>query len=324
MTHNLYIPHELVLQILEATIPSGRPNRIVDVGHADVQNLITWSRVCRATYEPATRFLRQHCVYIDSITRLTSFLKCLADSKDSEDNGPLATLPRVMRLSEVSSVYLGLSMEEIQSVRTGGLIRDLLVKLGGSVRRLIVDLPYRRIAQQYSIDVHIDALFSQGLRALTNLEELTTLGGLPVLEFWRAGLELGEIWPKMRRLSGFKINLGEEQLWYNVARARTLEHLVIAMPYVLRRESWNIKRSIGGREWNPEKGGDSTYARPLKVVVAYHEYSAPLVDMDDANVYDPCGMLDVSTVEIPVIAKRVDWVCKDWLVKSAMADTLWD
>ncbi|QPC70845.1 hypothetical protein HYE68_001597 [Fusarium pseudograminearum] len=320
MTRNIHIPLEITLQILEADTPPGRPNRILDVSNPHVQQLLTWAKVCRATYEPAIQFLRQHCIYIDSVSRLQSFLKCLK----AENGTSSSTLPKTMRLCDASSVYLGLSMEELQSIRNSGFIRDLLVKLGGSVRRLIVDLPYRRIAQQHSIDWHIDALFSQGLRALTNLEELTTLGGLPALEFWRDWFDIGQIWPKLRRVAGFKINLAEEALWYNVARDRTIEHLVIVMPYVLRRDNWNIKRAICGKEWNTEEGGDSTHARPLKVVIAQHEYTAPIIDTRDANLHDPAGLIDVSTFEIPVIAKRVDWVCKEWLVKSAKDDTLWE
>ncbi|KAF0644634.1 hypothetical protein FPSE5266_01881 [Fusarium pseudograminearum] len=320
MTRNIYIPLEITLQILKADTPPGRPNRILDVSKTHVQQLLTWTKVCRATYEPAIQFLRQHCIYIDSVSRLQSFLKCLK----AENGASSSTLPKTMRLCDASSVYLGLGMEELQSVRNSGLIRDLLITLGGSVRRLIVDLPYRRIAQQHSIDAHIDALFSQGLRALTNLEELTTLGGLPVLEFWRDGFDISQMWPKLRRVAGFKINLTEEALWYNVARDRTIEHLVIAMPYVLRRDSWNIKQAIGGKEWNTEEGGDSTHARPLKVVIAQHEYTAPIIDARDGDLHDPAGLIDVSTFEIPVIAKRVDWVCKEWLVKSAKDDTLWE
>ncbi|KAL3601884.1 hypothetical protein FPOAC2_06168 [Fusarium poae] len=214
-------------------------------------------------------------------------------------------------------------MEEIQSVRTSGSIRDLLVALGGSVRRLIVDLPYRRIAQEHTIDVHIDALFSEGLRALTNLEEFTTLGGLPSLEFWREGFDISQMWPRLRRVAGFKNNLAEEALWSNVARDRTIEHLVLTMPYILRQDKWNIKKSIGGKEWNTEEGGDSTHARPLKVVVVQHEYTHPMLDREDENLHDPEGLIDLSIYEIPVIAKRVDWLCKDWLVRSARDDTLW-
>ncbi|KAL4731724.1 hypothetical protein ACLX1H_000706 [Fusarium chlamydosporum] len=283
MTRNTHIPLEIILQILEAELPTGRPNCIIDISKTNVQQILTWAK-----------------------------------------DGYSSTLPSTIRLHEVSSVYLGLSIEEIQSLRNSGLVRDLFIELGGSVRRLIVDLPFRRIAQQHSIDAHIDAMYSRGLQALSNLEELTTLGGLPVLEFWRAEFDINRMWPKLRRVAAFKVNLGEEALWYNVARTRTLEHLVIAMPYVLRRQTWNIKESIGGKEWNTEEGGDSTYARPLKIVIAHHEFCAPMLDTSDAHIHDPCGLLDVSASEIPVVAKRVDWLCKEWLVKSAKDDTLWD
>ncbi|KAF4340116.1 hypothetical protein FBEOM_5977 [Fusarium beomiforme] len=307
MTRNAYVPLEIVLQILETSIPPGKPNRILDVATAEIQQLVTWTRVCRATYEPATRFLRQHCVHLDSIPRLQKFLRCLSYSKTLEDGGLASSLTQTIpSLSQVSSIYIGLNLEEIQSIRASALIRDVFLQLGGSVRRLVIDLPFRRIAMQHSIDAHIDLVFSQGLQALTNLEEFVTLGGLRSLEFWRIELDIGRFWPKLRKVAGFSINLSDEGLWYNVARHRNIEHLVITRPYLLRVQKWNIKQSIGTELWNPDFGGDSTYARPLKVVVVNHEFSSPIIDTDDEHIHDPAGLLDVSPVEIPMHAKRVD------------------
>ncbi|KAF4448342.1 hypothetical protein F53441_8241 [Fusarium austroafricanum] len=317
MTRNLYVPLEIVLQILEASIPPGQPNRIIDVATPEVQQLVIWTRVCRATYEPATRFLRQHCVHLDSATRLKIFLKCLKEEKAE------STLPKTISFSEVSSIYLGLALEEIQSIRAAALIRDVLIQLGGSVRRLIVDLPYRRIAMQHSIDGEIDHAFSWGLKALTNLEEYVTLGGLPSMEFWRSELNISQIWPKLRKVAGFSINLSDEALWYNVAMHRNIEHVVITRPYLLRLQKWNIKQSIGSLLWNSESGGDSTYARPLKIAIVNHEFSAPIIDTQDEHIHDSSGLLDVCSVELPMHAKRVDYVCREWLIKSAKEDTLW-
>ncbi|SPJ79604.1 uncharacterized protein FTOL_07995 [Fusarium torulosum] len=323
MTRNLHIPLEIILQILENSIPPGQPNRILSVSTPDIQLLVTWTRVCRATYEPATRFLRQHCVHIDSQLRLEAFLKCLAYSQTLEESGQASTLPKTMSLSEISSIYFGLSEKEIRLVRTCALVRDVLIKLGGSVRRLILDLPFRKIGHSYSTEMHLSVAFQQGLQALPNLEELVTLGGLPSLEFWRSELDICGVWPKLRRVAGFKINLSEEALWYNVARHRNVEHLVIVMPYLLRRETWNIKEAIAGREWNSDLGGDSTYAHPLKIVVAHQEYSSRMVDTRDGNIHDPSGLLDVSVFKIPVHAKRIDYVCLEWLIRAAKEDTLW-
>ncbi|KAF9767194.1 hypothetical protein IL306_000285 [Fusarium sp. DS 682] len=323
MTRKTHVPLEIVLQILEASIPPGEPNRIIDVATAEVQQLVTWTRVCRATYEPAIRFLRQHCVHLDSIPRLQKFLRCLSYSKSLEEAGSASFLPQTVLLSKVSSIYVGLSLEEIQSIRAGALIRDVFLQLGGSVRRLIIDLPFRRVAMQHSIDAHIDLVFSRGLQALANLEEFVTLGGLPSLEFWSSELNISQIWPNLRKVAGFSINLGGEGLWYNVARHRSIEHLVITRPYLLRVQKWNIKQTIGSEMWNSDFGGDSTYARPLKIVIVNHEFSPPIIETEDDHIHDPAGLLDVSPVEIPMHAKRVDHVCREWLIKTAKEDTLW-
>ncbi|KAH6951703.1 hypothetical protein DER45DRAFT_587416 [Fusarium avenaceum] len=282
MTHNLHIPLEIILQILENSIPPGNPGRILSVSTPDIQLLVAWAR-----------------------------------------SGEASTLPKTISLSEISSIYFGLSEKEIRLVRTNALLRDVLIKLGGSVRRLILDLPFRKVGHLYSTENHIDVIYQQGLRALSNLEELVTLGGLPALEFWRSELDIFSVWPKLRRVAGFKINLSEEALWYNMARHRNIEHLVVVMPYLLRRERWNIKEAIAGREWNSDLGGDSTYARPLKIVVAHHEYSSRMVDTRDGDIHDPSGFLDVSVFNIPVLAKRIDYVCLEWLIRTAKEGTLW-
>ncbi|KAM0560057.1 hypothetical protein ACHAPJ_004016 [Fusarium lateritium] len=323
MTRNPHLPLEIILQILEASCPPGSPNRIIDVSTPDAQQLVTWAQVCRATYEPATRFLRQHCIHLNSVHRLQKFLKCLTASKPLQDVDLSPTLPKTMPLSEASSVYVGLDLEAIQSIRTGALIRDVFLQLGGSVRRLIIDLPYRRTAQQYTIDMHINVVFARGLEALVNLEEFVTLGGLPTLEFWRVDHNICQSWPRLRRLAGFSINLAEEALWHTVARHRSIEQVVISRPYLLRFDKWNIKHSIAGLEWNLDAGGDSTYARPLKVVIVNHEFSTPIVDMRDEHMHDPSGLLDVQSLELPVHEKRVDHVCREWLIREAKKDTLW-
>ncbi|KAF5018295.1 hypothetical protein F66182_9720 [Fusarium sp. NRRL 66182] len=323
MMCNPHLPLEIILHILETSFPSGRPNCINDVSTPDVQQLVAWARVCRATYGPATIFLRKHCVHLNTVPRLEAFLKCLTFPKTPHEAHP-SSLPKAMPLSEASSIYIGLDLKAIQSARTSALIRDVLLSLGGSVCRLIVDLPYRRIAQEYSIDAHINMMFSRGLEALSNLEEFVTLGGLPALEFWRNDLDIRQMWPRLRCLAGFSVNLAGESLWHNVARHRTLEHLVIARPYLFRLDKWNIKRSIGGQEWDSDAGGDSTCARPLKIVIADHQFSSPIIDTQDEHIYDPFGLIDVSSFEVPVDGKRVDHICREWLINKAKQGTLWE
>ncbi|KAH6886357.1 hypothetical protein B0T10DRAFT_491029 [Thelonectria olida] len=313
------LPLELILQILEASFPRGRPRLIADISTDDAQLLVQWARVCRATYAPATRFFRQHCVYLNTVGRLRKFLQCLVASTSSASS----TLPPTIPLMSTSSIYIGLDMEAIQHPQTSSLIRDLFIQLGSSVRRLILDLPFRRLSED-GIDLHINDLLSDGIAALTNMEEFVTTGGLPTLDFWRRDSDFGQRWPKLRRLAAFQVNLAEEGLWWNVCRSRTIEEVVIARPYLLRIQKWNVKQAISAH-WQ-EEGGDPSCARPLKICLVDHEFSPPLLDKTDWELHDPSGLMHVSSFDVPVaerMLKRSDHACREWLMEAAKQDSLW-
>ncbi|KAF5002996.1 hypothetical protein FDECE_10431 [Fusarium decemcellulare] len=320
MSRMPHLPLELVLNILESSLPSGGPHVIANPSTPDVQLLVTWAQVCRTTYAPATKCLREHCVYLDTAARLQKFLKCLAASKGLE----ASTLPPTIPLSSVSSVYLGLDTDSIRSSQIVSLAQDVFIELGGSVRRLILDLPLRRIPITESADFFTNRIFAESLAALVNLEEFVTVGGMPAVDFWNFESDVCRRWPNLRRLAGFQVNLSEEALWHNVARCRNLEQVVISRPYLLRLQRWNIKRSVS-EQWNLEKGGDPSFSRPLKIVVADHEFSSPIIDWKDGNIHDPSNLLDVSCFEVTLgWQKRVDHACREWMIEGAKQDTLWD
>jgi hypothetical protein len=316
------LPLELILQILEASFPHGGPHLIADVSTDDVQMLVKWAQVCRSTYEPATRFLRQHCVYLNSVDRVRKFSQCLTNSASNV----ASTLPPTIPLTSASFIYIGLDKESIQSPHTSSLIKDLFMALGSSVRRLVFDLPFRRLADSgFDMD-GIDSLLSEGLAALTNMEEFVTTGGLPALDFWGYDSSLVRQWPKLRRLAGFQVNLAEG-VWRNVARSRSVEEVVIARPFLLRIQKWNVKQAIA-KHWKQEEGGDPSYARHLKVRLADHEFSPPLLETSMAELHDPLGLMDVSSFAVPMkrtrgLILRTDDGCRQWLMDAAKQDTLW-
>ncbi|KAH7153500.1 hypothetical protein EDB81DRAFT_791504 [Dactylonectria macrodidyma] len=323
MTHQPRLPLELILQIVEASLPGGGPQFIANVSTPGAQLLVAWSQVCRATYEPATRLLRQHFIYIDSFARLRAFLRCLSASKAS---GPASTLPPAIPPGSISSIYLGLSMDPFLGSVAGSLmIGDLFIELGDSVRRLILDVPLRSLDQESGLDMAFDQRLSEGLSALSNVEEFVSAGGLPTLDFWRHESNFWKRWPKLRRLAGFQANIAEESLWYHVARARALEQVVISHSHLLRVDKWNFKRAIA-KYWRLESGGDPILARRMRIVLADHEFTPSLIDDSEGDKNDPMGLVSVSKFAVPISGSafvKTDDACREWMIQAAKEGTLW-
>ncbi|RTE76758.1 hypothetical protein BHE90_008769 [Fusarium euwallaceae] len=319
-----YLPLELILQVLEASLPPGGPGRVFNPSCPDGQLLVAWTQVCRATYVPATCLLRKHFVYIDSITRLRNLLQCMADSNTLKANTKPTLLPTIP-LSSVSSIYLGLDRADMESPQIASLVRDLFTHIGQSLRRLILDLPWGRTPPNDMVNTHLHNMFSESFTALTGIEELIAVGGLPAVDRWSHVHHLCQQWSNLQRLAAFQVNLAEQGLWHNIARAHSLEQLVIAQPFLLRLNTWNVKASIN-EHWDPEFGGNSSCARPLSITIANHEFSPPIIDTSNDSLHDPQGLINVSSFDVPIAdttKARVDCICRDWLLQEAKQDTLW-
>ncbi|KPM34781.1 hypothetical protein AK830_g11784 [Neonectria ditissima] len=321
MARQLHLPLELILQIVEASLPTGGPQFVIDVSAPEAQLLVAWSQVCRATYDPATRLLRQHCMYIDSVPRLRKLLGCLSASKSYSST---STLQPTISLGTISSIYLGLPKDTIPGPEVGPLMRDLFIELGSSIRRLILDLPYCTLPQD-NIQPDCNQQLSEGLSALNNVEEFVTVGGLPTIDFWEDGTDFWERWPRLRRLAAFHVLLAEEALWHNIARTRALEQMVLARSLLLRVPKWNFKHAIG-QHWSLKLGGDPTLERRMNILLADHEFSPPIIDATEAEIHDPQGLVSVSSFAVPIRGTtfvRTDHACREWMVKAAKEGTLW-
>lgn len=316
-----YLPLELILQVLEASLPPGGPGRVFDPSCPDGQLLVAWTQVCHATYRPASRLLRQHFVYMNSLTRLRNFLQCMADSNTWEQS----TLPPTIPPSSISSIYLRLGRADMESPQIASLVGDLFKHLSKSLRRLILDLPWGRTPPNDTINSHLHHMFSESFTALTGIEELIAVGGLPAVDRWSHVHHLCQKWSNLRRLAAFQVNLAEQGLWHSISRSKSLEQLVIAQPFLLRLNTWNIKASIH-EHWDPKFGGNSTYSRPLSITIANHEFSPPIIDTTGDALHDPRGLISVSSLDVPITDTtnaRVDYICRDWLLEEAKQDTLW-
>lgn len=324
MTHQPALPIELILQIVEASLSVSNPHAIVDVSLPEARLLVAWSQVCRATYGTATRLLRQHCIYLNSHQRIQRFWNCLSLAKAP---GCSTNLPPTTPLEDISSLYLGVCTPAPQeSASLGSLIRKLLFELGGSVRRLILELPAPRFAQENELDPHLGQGLFDGLGALSNIEEFVTVGALRTVDFWTDELGIFERWPKLRSLAGFQVDLAEEDLWHRVARATHLEHMVIARPRLYRRQRWNFKEAIG-QHWRLETGGNPKLARPMSIVLADHEFTPSLIDDTDAGTHDLQGLVSAVKYSVPMSGKqfvRTDHACREWMMAAMKEGTLWE
>ncbi|KAI8649897.1 hypothetical protein NCS56_01440800 [Fusarium sp. Ph1] len=213
----------------------------------------------------------------------------------------------------------------MESPQIASLVGDLFKHLGQSLRRLILDLPWGRTPPNDTINTHLHHMFSENFTALTGIEELIAVGGLPAVDRWSHVHHLCQQWSNLRRLAAFQVNLAEQGLWHNIARSHSLGQLVIAQPFLFRLNTWNIKASIH-EHWDPEFGGNSTYAQPLSITIANHEFSPPIIDTTYDALHDPQRLINISSLDVSIAdttKARVDYICRDWLLEEAKQDTLW-
>jgi hypothetical protein len=73
MDMDMPLPLELVLNIITCSLPSS-PDVLLNAAHPTTKLLLAFTLVCHETRRLAVRYLAQHCVRLDSPTRMRSFL----------------------------------------------------------------------------------------------------------------------------------------------------------------------------------------------------------------------------------------------------------
>lgn len=294
----MHLPLELVLNIITCSLPA-RPNVLLRPAHPITQLLLQFTLVCRETRRVANRALREHCVYLSSEARLSSFLLAIPSRPD---------------LKQITALYLAPFDETIDDQPTATWIRELCGYTSQTLKRLIVDIPFRSVYPERD-HLGVRNILREGFQRLNHIEEFVSVrddlfldnnwhGGEPA--FWTR-------WPKLKRLAIYKPST-HPSFWRDVAIMANLETIVMTC-------------ADGLREYDIKAQYFRHCKRPLKVL---------LINIDSQQMRygnfrrgkwdtaDPKKFMTIMTYSIPLFMDDdpVD-VCQDYVRIGAEHGTLW-
>lgn len=296
------LPPELILHVIEGLLPNGRA--ILPASSSATKTLLSFTLVSISTHELSTRLLRERCMHLDSSWRLSLVLLTMSAPR-------LSTLPSVLPLKCITSLYLSPYGKHLDEQPMALWIRELLCEVCGSLRRLVIDWPMNTLPPW---DDHLNVIptLADGLHRLAKLEELVVLRNYPYL------ITNWTILKSLRRVVLFDAHVDTFLLWRDIFNCRSLEQVVFVRPAVV--ELAYVK----------EKAQDflsAATSKRLKVTLANVENEMPEVVTTRWAEYDPENRMTVEKYYIPTSFYGDDdtsIVCCDWVEEAALRGSIWD
>lgn len=272
------LPLELVLNIVTCTLPS--PGAILDSSHPITKTLVSFTLVCRETRRLASRYLLQHCAYLNSSTQLCSFLL------------QVPTRPDLRAITRLSLAPFQNSIDDLPICLW---VRELFNYTCDSLRKLVIDMPLQTCLPE---DDHLAVrrVLREGFERLIHLEEFASTRYDLYLDETNGEHEIvWKKWPKLKQLALWYADVDlDAEFWRHVAKHPSLETIVLPSPG--RHDSINYKAQY------------FTYAdRPIKVVFCAptgwcsEEAEFPVEDWDD---YDPEGKMKIVEHTMPDVGQK--------------------
>ncbi|PHH85211.1 hypothetical protein CDD83_754 [Cordyceps sp. RAO-2017] len=304
------LPTELILHIVECVLPAN-PRALLPASHAATKTLLALTRVSRATYQHASKLLRQRCLYLDSNRRLADVLVCMSRF--------VPTLPPTLPLRHVTSLYLAPFASSLDELATAVRTRELLCEVSETLRRLVVKIPFGSLDP---LDDHLNVrrTLRHGFEQLTGLEEFACLGEYPALSVPDAHTDVWRLWPNLRRLVLFGVPLNSHWLWWDIATLPELQHVVLARPQHV--EVTNIKDEY----FHKLPRQDPRLGRKIKVMLLDAAYEIADLDTTRWREIDPSGNMTVEVYEVPVSFygdETAQELVTSWVKRGALEGTLW-
>jgi hypothetical protein len=303
MEVHMPLPLELVLNIITCSLPAA-PDALLDTSYPTTQLLIAFTIVCHGTRRLASRYLRQHCVYLDTTRRLEAYLN---------------VVPSQPALSQITSLSLATSDRDHSDLHVCTLVSNLLTSVSGTLRKLVVDMPLWSCLPPPH---HLDVLRS-GFDRLVNLEEITSIQcelflGSPVDHDEDKG-SVWTRWPRLTRMAFGNAMLAQE-FWRQLSLHPSIQTLVVAGTKLF-------------TECDPKAEYLSHTSRPLRVIVIDHNHwrvedCAEYKWNSDWEAADSAHMMTISKrlLSFPPDSEDANYgqAGRHTLIKSAAEDgTLW-
>ncbi|THC99726.1 hypothetical protein EYZ11_000776 [Aspergillus tanneri] len=315
------LPPEIILQIIDDTIPSSKVPVAFSPSDPITQTLRSWALVCNFTRAKSQYLLLKHCLYIDSHERL----KALLDNTSS-----LVSLPS-------PGLFLApFPEDDLDHLDIAQHIDQLCAKVCSSLTRLVIDMPLRRL-YPYEDKNRVRPVLRTAFERLTAIEEFCSAQDelyLATMEDSRSEPEVWSLWPGLRRLALYNLAVDTLYFYTNVTRCSALAQLVLVrgdgLTYVMEDEeaealeSWNFGslRRVAMVNVEYPSGEDmesmtSFYGRLMASRAGEGSRVVP-------GLYDGIE-LDMILVDLPEDRQDDEIaVCQEWLRDSAIRGDIWD
>lgn len=215
MSSRMLLPIELVLYIIDSSVPHAS-DAILDASHPTTKLLLAFTLVCHETRCHAVRYLRQHCVNLDSDPRPGS---CLGASSTQ------------LALHHITSLSLTPFEDSIENSFVCDLIRELLCHVCDTLKKLVVDIPLRFHRQDRQ---GVRPVLREAFECLVNLKEFVSIQDNADIESVRGGesSQIGRVcvwesWPKLKRLCLGHGDYVDKTFWDRVALCPSFETLFV-------------------------------------------------------------------------------------------------
>ncbi|KAK0547055.1 hypothetical protein OC846_003642 [Tilletia horrida] len=352
MSDTQRLPMEIILHIIGSIIDN--PRAIYSRSDDVTKTLLSFTRVCQATYAHASDHLRRQCMLIEDERQLCdciTYLKATSHRvpeygavKTDADNIPVSQSG--VRLCPITSLCLTLTERrdgQSNYLRTMGRITELLTLVRPNLTRLILDISlevyspdFGELRLSWSPEV-INASFRSYVEAFSSLKDLEEVVNLrdttffPSLETSRGeGGPVWIFWPNLRR---FALLDAETDVWFwqDMRRAERLELLILGRAF------WKTRNCFKTSYLEP--GPSTTEAtRPhtsLKVVLAASPQDQPrnnsgrclLWGSSEWPAVDPDNLIMVSLHDLPppaFEARSPRSETHEHMRTAALRDEIWD
>lgn len=310
------LPLELMFDVVTWVAPADS-NTLVPCSHSTTRTLLALSRVSRAFYPLASRYLRQHCLYIDSDWRLKTMLLSLEARRHQ---APLAArLPQEHCGRSITSLFMAPFGRSLDDLPTAMWVRELFCQVCGTLKRLVIDMPLRSLSPA---DDHLNVrrVLREAFSMLTELEEFTSIRDELYLRTtepeWRVGPgepDVWSLWPQIQRMGLYNVE-ADDGFWHRVAAMPKLGSLVLT-------------RADGLEECCMKTEYLSRSSRSLRVLLVNVSTSQPTqVARWNWETLDPDMRMRVMAYDVPTSfygdEDEVE-LCQTWVKTGVIKGSLW-
>lgn len=326
------LPSELILQIVDCVVPPDA-DTILPPSHISTKTLVALSTATRITYKQAQRLLRQRCLYLDTRRRAAFFLECLQAA--AKDRGTLSRDMRIAAAHRAPAMFLApFDRQQLDDVPTAKLVRALLYAVSGSLRHLVIRMPFATL--QPAVDhLGVRRMLREGFAQLEHLQEFVGLDEYPNLNLAASGApllrteDLWNAWPDLRRLAVFGAAVDDEKLWDGLARLPRLTDVVLARPRSVGVLDMKKEYFAAGAEAASVEGGGGEFDASRKIRVMLMDVSHDVQDIqtDGWAAEDPEGAMTVEVYEVPTSYygdETEQETVASWVARGVWRGQIWD